>query len=304
MSRFLCLLPVLFFLAGCAGSVDSDATRSDFSIVRIYDPSTQSLTEPVTKAYLYHPEWAPSGTQIVTDTAGISTQLRYLSDIRLLDIETGAITNLTNTSDQDEHSPQVSPDGTKLVYVVDNQLAVMTIFTQLVTSLNVSGFSPVWQPNGNGVVYEGNGIRYHDLATETALTTGYLPKWIDNTTLLIERISGNTGTIYSYDTVGMSASFVCDGRNADVASDGSFIVYEKDGDIYQTVLSGLVTTLLIENAESPQVSEDMATVAFVRDGIVYTSSLSNLSVREAIGEGGRPRWSSTGKLLFQALVYR
>jgi hypothetical protein len=298
------LLPLMVLLGGCAGSASSDASRSEFVIVRIYDPVTQQISEPATKAYLYHAEWFPSGTQIVTDTVGISTQLRYLSDIRVLDIETGAITNLTNTSDQDEHSPQVSPDGTKIVYVADNQLAVMTLSDQTVTSLNVPGFSPVWQPNGNGVAYEGHGIRYHDLATETSLTTGYLPKWIDNTHLLIERISGNTGTIYSYDISGQSASFVCDGRNADVASDASFIVYEKSGDLYKTTLPGLITTLLVANARSPQISDDREILAFVRDGVVYTAPMANMSAREAIGEGDRPRWSSTGKLLFSAVVYR
>jgi len=305
MKTWMWLLPLIAILSGCASSVDSDATRSEFSIVRIYDPTTSTVTEPATKAYLYHAEWFPDGTKVITDTAGVSSYVRLLSDIRVLDVSAGTITNLTNTSDQDEHSPEVSPDGLKVVYVVDNQLAVMTLSNKSIATLNVSGFSPVWQPNGVGVAYEGNGIRYHNLSTESVFTTGYYPQWIDDSNLLIERISsGNIGTIYTYDTVGQTASLVCEGRNADIASDGSFIVYEKNGDIYHTTLPGLVTTLVMENATSPQVSPDDLTLAFVRSGVVYTAPLANLGTRTAIGEGERPRWSSTGKLLFAAVVYR
>jgi hypothetical protein len=256
MKTWIWLLPVIAILSGCAASVDSNATRSEFSIIRIYDPVTSTVTEPATKAYLYHAEWFPDGTKIVTDTAGVSSYVRLLSDIRVLDVSAGTITNLTNTSDQDEHSPEVSPNGLKIVYVVDNQLAVMTLSDQTITSLNVSGFSPVWQPNGNGVAYEGNGIRYNDLATETVLTTGYYPQWIDDSTILIERIaSGNIGTIYTYNTGNTIASLVCEGRNADIASDGAFIVYEKNGDIYRTDLPGLATNLVMENATSPQLGK-------------------------------------------------
>jgi Tol biopolymer transport system component len=298
------LLPLVFILHGCATSLDSDASKSEYSIIRIYDPETTTVSEPMSKAYLYHAEWLPSGTQIITDTVGISNQVRLLSDIRLLDVTEGTITNLTNTPDNDEHSPQPSPDGTQIVYVVDNQLAVMTLSDQTVVSLNVSGFSPVWQPNGTGVAYEGNGIGYHNLTTATTLTTGYLPLWVDNTRLLIERISGDTGTLYLYNTGSNVASLVGEGRNADVSADATFVVYERDGDIYRTTLSGLATTLLITNATSPQLSPDDATLAYVRDGIVYTVPIADLGTRSAIGEGERPRWSADGKLLFQTIVYR
>lgn len=294
----------LSVMYGCANSIDSDASRSEFSIVRIYDPTTGIVSEPVNKAYLYHPEWVPDGTKIVTDTVGASSQTRYLSDIRLLTVASGEIENLTQTPDTDEHSPMVSPDGSKIVYVADNQLVIMTLSDQSTNTLNVSGFSPTWRSDSAAIVYEAEGVFVHTLTQATPIAPGKAPVWLTDTKLLYTRQVSGTDSIYLYDIQTETESFVTTGNEIQASSDGTFMVYTYKGDIYKRVVAEDTESLLVENAEMPQVSHDMATLAFVKNGTVYIAPMTNLGNRTAIGAGTRPRWSVTGQILFQSLVYR
>lgn len=80
-------------------------------------------------------------------------------EIYVLDMQTGALTQLTD-NDYDDHSPAWSPDGTRLVYVADragdDDLYVMDAYgrniMQLTTSTDADR-SPAWSPDGQTVVF-------------------------------------------------------------------------------------------------------------------------------------------------------
>lgn len=299
------ILAVAMGLYGCGRSNDT-GNNSEFDILRIYDPSTGTVSEPVTKAYLYNADWAPNGLSIVSDLSGVPGQTKLLSDIRLLDVAAGTLTNLTNSPDRDEHSPKFSPDGTKIIYISDNTPIVRTVSTGTLATLNATGTAPAWSPNSATIAYEGTGIRTHDLGTtDQSLTGGHKPLWLTNATVLIEKITTGNRTLYECTVPGAALTLFAEGHSAHVnaALSPVAVVYVRNGDVYRKNI-GQTETLLIENAGEPVLSHDGTRIAFVRDGTVYVASIANLANRTAIGVGKHPRWSQTGKLVFEATVYR
>ena len=62
----------------------------------------------------FDPTWSPDGNQIV-----FSSNREGNDELYSLDLDSGNLTNLTETTDSDEFFPRFSPDGTSIAYVSD-----------------------------------------------------------------------------------------------------------------------------------------------------------------------------------------
>ncbi len=103
------------------------------------------------------PAWSTDGDRLVyqSDCAG-----SY--DIWIVPATGGAPTRLTHTDDIDEREPDWAPDGTQLAYRAaplglarneDSELYLMERDGSGREGLGVVGRSPVWSPDGNGLVF-------------------------------------------------------------------------------------------------------------------------------------------------------
>ncbi|RPJ28880.1 MAG: serine/threonine-protein kinase [Chloroflexi bacterium] len=106
----------------------------------------------------FDPDWSPDGTRIAFTSVRDGFRQIYL-----LDIESRAVTLLTNTTDAVESSqPTWSPDGTKIAYTVKRvgtyQVWAMTDTGQEAVQLARSGqdlwdFLPAWSPDGKTIFF-------------------------------------------------------------------------------------------------------------------------------------------------------
>jgi dipeptidyl aminopeptidase/acylaminoacyl peptidase len=95
-------------------------------------------------AFLSDLRYSPSGSRIALTRAG---------DIFAVDIESGALTQITSTGGQ-ARSPDWSPDETCIVYMSPlGAIAIIDLGTHEVRRLPVFGGDPRWSPLGNPIVF-------------------------------------------------------------------------------------------------------------------------------------------------------
>jgi Tol biopolymer transport system component len=98
------------------------------------------------------PTWSPDGTHIA-----ISAKVGKGYDIYNVDVQSGNLDRLTNSDGSDSLNVQWSPDGTRLVYIVDQDNYKPSVYTidlatkqaQRLTDNTVESESPVWEPNAS-----------------------------------------------------------------------------------------------------------------------------------------------------------
>jgi Tol biopolymer transport system component len=105
-------LGVALLVGGC-GHLLNDKRTHTYDTVYITDADGTNVVQ-VSPDLDYHygqADWAPDGTQIAYASSD-------LGDIFVSAISGGDAVNLTNTTDQVEHTPKWSPDGTRMAYYV------------------------------------------------------------------------------------------------------------------------------------------------------------------------------------------
>lgn len=106
----------------------------------IFLPGFKKLT--TLNVFLYRPRAA-----VAPD--GMSLVIEHDSDLYSVPMDgSGTLTNLTNTADDNEEFPAFSPNGTKLIFSINNNLFRMNLIgiTETV-NLRVEGRYPSWNPS-------------------------------------------------------------------------------------------------------------------------------------------------------------
>jgi hypothetical protein len=136
-----------------------------------YDGTNPTI--PVESAFYGTASWYPNGTQLAVTT-------RYngaVFNIENLNLSNGALTALTNYA-YTVRNPQVSPDGTKIVFssTNDDDIYVMNANGTGVTNLtNNDGTNsyPSWSPDGLKIIYhKGDGGSGHAIGLMNANGSG------------------------------------------------------------------------------------------------------------------------------------
>ncbi len=165
----------------------SDATPQN---VWIADPAVEGSAEQVTfsPSGVLNFDISPDGTQVAFAERNSNTGT---SDIKLLNLETGDLTQLTNCPDSDCNSPSWRPDGNMLAYhrvelnsgldalgVSPTRVWLIDLTTTppsnypLFSDSQILGYSPQWSADGQRIaVYDNNsvGILVYDFSDESLL---------------------------------------------------------------------------------------------------------------------------------------
>lgn len=120
------------------------------------DEPTEAPAPELTEADA-EPAAASTGT-----TPPLDNQIVFVSErdgnqeIYAMDANGANTTNLTNTSEADETSPVVSPDGTRIAYVLEGNIYVMNADGSDQTNLtngNADSEFPTWSPNSSAIAF-------------------------------------------------------------------------------------------------------------------------------------------------------
>jgi Tol biopolymer transport system component len=143
------------------------------------------------------------------------------TDIALVDVATGEMTNLTQTPHLNEHSPTWSPDGTQLAYtasppmIAESDIYIMDVERRTIHPLTSSSEIKTdleWSPDGSNLAYTVPVVRYNypigtiplDGSDGLYIGDGVGPTWspdgtqiayetwVDHQLIIVDLASGNS----------------------------------------------------------------------------------------------------------------
>ncbi len=104
-------------------------------------------------------KWSPDSTQVVFSSK--SSKEDY-SDIYVIDADGGNLTQLTDTSDFSEGSPDWSPDGTRIIYSVEGEIWVMNADGSNQKRLLIKAYSLEWSRDSTQIVFSSGSAKGFD----------------------------------------------------------------------------------------------------------------------------------------------
>lgn len=198
------------------------------------------------------------------------------------------------------YEPAFSPDGSRVAYRIDDQLAVADVDgtdLRLLAQVTARDSQPAWSPDGDSLVFTG---RPGPIGTATnlylvgadgtaprrlTLRGGHSPAWSSRGTIAYVR----RGSIYRLSPRTGRQSRLTRGESPDFSPSGRTIVYSlrrgQRADVYRVGMTGEPRRLLVRNAQEPAYSPDSRRLAFVR----VKRTLSITSVHIAGSDGTKQR---------------
>jgi Tol biopolymer transport system component len=152
-------------------------TTGRVMIVRADGTDLHAVTKP--QPLPYGITWSPDEKSLAYTTGG---------DIWRVDLDTGALANLTSSVDAQETHPQWSPDGSRIAFasvegcVRCTKIYVMAPDGSSRTPVADQGRWPAWSPDGSRIAVGGSPMRVVDLDADssTTLSAGSFPAWSPN----------------------------------------------------------------------------------------------------------------------------
>jgi Tol biopolymer transport system component len=231
-------------------------------LMRADGTGLHAVTKPQPQPYGL--TWSPDERALAYSSGG---------DIWRADLDTGALTNLTATTDAQESEAAWSPDGSRLAFVsLEGCFRCTKVYVVMPdgtgrTPISDPGRRPAWSPDGSRIALAGSPIRIVDLDAGSSVTyvNGSFPAWSPN------------GRLVAYD--GRSGL-----RVLDTAGKGDRLVSTKLG---------------AAPAWSPDGRRIAATTADGSLGIVYANGRGLRVVGKADLKDDAPSWSrDTGLIAF------
>jgi hypothetical protein len=139
---------LIVFISPCNGRSDQYATSSLWLLDVVGGGAPQRLNS---QAGDFHPIFSPDGTRI------LFTSLRENNSPRLfmMDVESGSVERLEQPNTQNIMAT-FSPDGNFLAFVLNGQIWVMNLETQVeraITESSKSNSFPDWSPDGRSIIF-------------------------------------------------------------------------------------------------------------------------------------------------------
>jgi Tol biopolymer transport system component len=182
------------------GRIDTEHHRGIAQEIYVMDKNGRNIKHLVHHSeglgiFLMEFQWSPDSRYIVYSYQNVViSDIEDYSDIFLIDIKKGKLTNLTNTENINESNPVWSPGGSRLSYLsaepesrFADRTVVCDLYDKSTIELNLLSYS--WLPDGSGLIYGNPNNKSEILAlnlktgeTETVITTGNIilsmPIWI------------------------------------------------------------------------------------------------------------------------------
>lgn len=136
--------------SGATGKIVMTSNRTSFDDLYVMNADGSGLTQITTFGRSYEAHFTPDGNSVV---------FYHEADIYKVNVDGTGTTNLTNTPEQIEDYPVVSPDGSKIAYLFAWQ-GGFEIYTmnldgsdrKPVTSRNLD-LTPTWSPDGSRIAF-------------------------------------------------------------------------------------------------------------------------------------------------------
>ena len=234
-------------------------------------------------------------------------------EIYSLDPDTGTTVKLTDNSYTDKH-PALSRDGTKIVFVSDQQIYTMNsdgsnMSSALAVLTGINDGNPSWNDDGTMIAYD-NGYDIYVMnsdgtnkknLTNTASYNEIRPSWRSGSGKIVyERSSDiyetdNEGT---YHTKLTTAAFVIEGDPC-LSPDGTKIVFTRKTTGYYSIYTMKLDATDLINVQtdvsaditSPAWSADGLRIAYVRSNAVYSKNADGTGDEKLLTDNGQdPSW--------------
>jgi Tol biopolymer transport system component len=201
----------------------------ELAILRVEDQQVDQQVRIAGLGAVATPAWSPDGR-----TLAVSGNQGGVTDLYLVDVETGAVTQLTD----DRYAalqPVFSPDGTTLAYVTDRyqtdfermqfgdlRLALMDLATREIRPLEVFGvgkhIDPKFSPDGRWLYFISDADGFNDVY-RVELATGE----VDRITRLATGVSGVTALAPALTVASQTGDMMFS-----VFSEGNYAIYRMD----------------------------------------------------------------------------